>query len=423
VLRTPSAQTLDDLGVCPQLAEPFQLADYVIDGWRWCRGNRWRRCGRRWCSGGLIRGSAATPLIQWRRWITPDAQRALPAVQRLVRTVADGDFVEGRLPDVLASLGIGVPPPRPRRVHSESIDDWVSEWLRDTLPSPDVCAAACAKVLKFAGDEACARDLRAVLRKSIEERTHFPADEAVYCSVALAMIDSDEVGADNAQAQADMDLSRASTEAVYSALTDTSLSPEARHEQATNLVMLLINSAMAAVASGEVRVAADILKQIRAIVDKDYDPGSGKYARAATFVVSGLISHYEDNPRRALISWRTATLLAREIGAMEIAYVALENRWRVAWEIGEDKLARMLAEETESVSRLVPGRRPAALAELSRLHPASGGADASVEPRPARIRALRVVWPDRSGARRCQQTSWRRSTNTRRIRDSRRTSW
>jgi hypothetical protein len=278
-------------------------------------------------------------------------------------------------------------------VHSESIDDWVSEWLRDTLPSPDVCAAACAKVLKFAGDEACARDLRAVLRKSIEERTHFPADEAVYCSVALAMIDSDEVGADNAQAQADMDLSRASTEAVYSALTDTSLSPEARHEQATNLVMLLINSAMAAVASGEVRVAADILKQIRAIVDKDYDPGSGKYARAATFVVSGLISHYEDNPRRALISWRTATLLAREIGAMEIAYVALENRWRVAWEIGEDKLARMLAEETESVSRLVPGRRPAALAELSRLHPASGGADASVEPRPARCLARQVRRP------------------------------
>ena len=240
--------------------------------------------------------SAAAPLVRWLRWITPDVQRALPAVEHLVRTAPNGAFTDGRLPEIFTSLGIAVPSPRPRRTPGESIDDWVTEWLRDTLPSPDVCAAVCAKMLKYVGDEASARDLRQVLRTSMGERTRFSAVEAIYCSVALAIIGTDEVGIDNAQAQADMEFSRTLSDAVYAGLTETGLSSGSRREQAANLVLVLINSAMAAVASGDVATAKGVLNQVRAMVEKQSEPEPAKYAHAASFIVSGFISHYEDNP-------------------------------------------------------------------------------------------------------------------------------
>jgi tetratricopeptide (TPR) repeat protein len=308
---------------------------------------------------------AAAPHTPWLRWATRGDRPPLDAAQQAVDAVRDGTFVAGELPALLEGLGVPVPPRRDAATRQNSPGDWVDDWLGGPHASPEASMATCARLLMYSGEPAPAAELRAHIRRSIERRGERGLDffAALYASQALALSGSDEIRTDPAQALGDLRRSRELMDAVTGS---RAFGEEAKAEQAANRAGLLANIANAHLALGELEESAHALGELREQVER-LEPPPRLGDRANAWLTSGTISRLEGNSRRAMLSWRSATNLALAAGAPEVALHALENRWRTAFLLGEVHLARALVEESEAMSRLVPGGRPDGAATIGQV--------------------------------------------------------
>lgn len=309
---------------------------------------------------------AAAPTTPWLRWITTGQREPHRAARRLVDATPNGSFLTGLLPDALSDVGIEVPPPRDDPAEGSSDLTWVDDWLRGPQASKEASAATCARLLMYAGDQASADRIRRTIGESIDtEAGAVGVDEAFHAAHALALLGADQIETHPKQALIDLQRSRCITERALSAVGEK-FGDEARAEQANNLGGVLVNTALAHLALDDPTAAAGTLAEIAPIADR-LEPPKWLSLQASRWLVSGLTSYRDGNLRRAMISWRLATRLARRVGDTQVVLHALDHRWRTALELGEVDLARALAEEADTVGELVPGQRDSAAAKLPAL--------------------------------------------------------
>jgi tetratricopeptide (TPR) repeat protein len=298
---------------------------------------------------------AAAPHTPWLRWISRGGRLPLAEASAVIDATPAGAFVEGELPDVLATVGIPVPPARAAaRTAPASPASWVDDWLVSVAASPSIAAAACARLLDVAGHPVAAASVRAAVREAIVAamRDGVSVVDGLQFSHALALFGNDELSEDAEQAVADLDLSQRLVAAILPRI-EAGLSERAQIEQHLNAAGVLENLAAARLALDEVDEAADLLQQAKAHVDA-LPPDLGANRRAAAWMLSGAIHFARDDRRQALLDYRTAGMLARASGNASLQLHALENRKRLAVTLGEVDLARLLHEDIVRLRALVP---------------------------------------------------------------------